>query len=266
MSDSDERVQAAELLFEPIRRRFDAPGAERGGCVRAGVTPVYVRKFGEHAATVFPGLAAVESSFDEAQLRAVTASLVALKNWINGTASAQRATQRVPRVPAGDLAALIERHFLAATRPYFLLALLRATEQALAEFMAASPADAPVIDAIFRVAGSEGVRDLIQLYAAHLLDQTAQGTPGGLPDILAFVNLHERPGPSPSAPATSFEVWCPGYDLSKAFFGHCQRAARSLHDQGALVRIPTLAEETAQLPPSLVQHLNNFVRRLRDRG
>jgi hypothetical protein len=253
MSD-DDQVQAAERLFEPVRRRFSAPGAERGGCVRAGVTPVYMRKFGEHAATVFPGLATVESSFDEAQLRAVTATLVALKNWLNGAA------------PAGDLAALIERHFLTATRPYFLLALLRATEQTLAEFMAASPADAPVVDAIFLVAGSEGVRDLIQLYAAHLLDQTAQGAPGGLPDILAFVNLHERAGPTPSAPVDRFEVWCPGYDLSKAFFGHCQRAARSLHDQGALARIPTLAEETAQLPPSLVQHLNSFVRRLRDTG
>jgi hypothetical protein len=258
MGDYDERVQAAERLFEPIRRRFSAPGAERGGCLRAGVTPVYVRKFGEHAATVFPGLATVESSFDEAQLRAVTASLVALKNWINGAATRG--------IPTGDLAALIERHFLAATRPYFLLALLRATEQALAEFMAASPADAPVIDAIFRVAGSEGVRDLIQLYAAHMLEQTAQGNPGSLPDILAFVNLHERPGPSPSAPATSFEVWCPGYDLSKAFFGHCQRAARSLHEQGALTSIPSLAEETAQLPPSLVQHLNSYVGRLRGKG
>jgi hypothetical protein len=258
MSDDDERAQAAERLFEPIRRRFGAPGAERGGCVRAGVTPVYVRRFGEHAATVFPGLATVESSFDEAQLRAVTATLVALKNWLNGASTQE--------VPAGDLAALIERHFLAATRPYFLLALLRATEQALAEFMATSPADAPVIDAIFQVAGSEGVRDLIQLYAAHLLEQTAQGTPGGLPDILAFVNLHERPGPSPSAPVDRFEVWCPGYDLSKAFFGHCQRAARALHDQGALARIPTLAEETAQLPPSLVQHLNNYVGRLRAKG
>ncbi|HYF61484.1 MAG TPA: hypothetical protein VD886_01640, partial [Herpetosiphonaceae bacterium] len=176
--------------------------------------------------------------------------------WLNGAAAQE----------SGDLAALIERHFLASTRPYFLPALLRATEQALAEFMAASPADAPVIDAIFRVAGSEGVRDLIQLYAAHLLEQTAQGAPGGLPDILAFVNLHERPGPSPSAPVERFEIWCPGYDLSKAFFGHCQRAARSLLDQGALERIPSLAEEAAQLPPSLVQHLTTYVGRLGERG
>ncbi|HYF62533.1 MAG TPA: hypothetical protein VD886_06940, partial [Herpetosiphonaceae bacterium] len=71
MSD-DERRRAAEELFAPVRRRFGAAGAERGGCPRAGVTPVYVRKFGEHANTVFPGLATVESSFDEAQLRAVT--------------------------------------------------------------------------------------------------------------------------------------------------------------------------------------------------
>src|SRR5690349_14052493 len=109
------RLSATSALFASVRHRFDHPGIERGGCPRPGVTPVYVRKFGEHAATIFPYLSTVEASFDAEQLRFVTTTLLALKSWITGHG------QHSPL--ADDIVAA----YLYDTRPYFVAALLRAT-------------------------------------------------------------------------------------------------------------------------------------------
>lgn len=69
---------------------------------------------------------------------------------------------------------------------------MHATEILLAACMTAHPDHAPMLDAIFCVAGSKGLRDLVRLYGAHVLEHVTAGTAVSFPDILAFVNLHER--------------------------------------------------------------------------
>jgi hypothetical protein len=154
-------ISAAYQQFAAVRQRFEQPGTERGGCPRDGVTPVYVRKFGDHAATIFLNLATVEASFDANQLRAITATLLVLKGWITG---------RAAPVP---LAERIIDAYLSDTRPYFVPALLRATEATLTDFLGAHPDHAPVLDAIFCVAGGEGFRDLVRLYDARALEHAS---------------------------------------------------------------------------------------------
>jgi len=244
------RITSADHQFASVRQRFDHPGVERGGCPRAGVTPVYVRKFGDHAATIFPNLATVEASFDAEQLRAVTTTLLLLKSWITGD------TDRAP------LAERILDAYLRHTRPYFVAALLQATEAVLADCLTAHPDHAPVIDAIFCVAGSEGFRDLVRLYDARALEHASAATMITFPDILAFVNLHERT--SRTADGTwqesRYEVWCPGYDLAKEYHRQCVQAAHALVDQHQIVFVPSLQEEVGMIPDNLVAHFTTFVR------
>ena len=192
------RVTANYHQFATVRQHFDRPGVERGGCPRAGIIPVYVRKFGDHAATIFPNLTAVEASFDADQFRAVTATLLLLKGWIKSS------TEHPP------LAERVVAAYLNHTRPYFLAALLHATEALLTAFLTAHPDHAPAIDAIFCVAGSEGLRDLVRLYDARVLERVYTETSVTFPDILAFVNMHERMIHSVDGDwqEMRYEVWC----------------------------------------------------------
>jgi hypothetical protein len=244
------RITAADHQFASVRQRFDRPGVERGGCPRAGVTPVYVRKFGDHATTIFPNLATVEASFDAEQLHAVTTTLLLLKGWITGH------TEHAP------LAERILDAYLSHTRPYFVAALLQATEAVLAAFLNAHPDHAPVIDAIFCVAGSEGFRDLVRLYDARALEHAGAATALTFPDILAFVNLHERVirAADGTWQESRYEVWCPGYDLAKEYHQQCVQAAYALVDQHQIVFVPSLQEEVRMIPENLVTHFTTFVR------
>jgi hypothetical protein len=244
------RMSAAYQQFASVRQRFDHPGVERGGCPRAGVTPVYVRKFGDHAAAIFPNLATVEASFDAEQLRAVTTTLLLLKGWITGH------TEHAP------FAERIIDAYLSHTRPYFVAALLRATEAVLAAFLSAHPDHAPVIDAIFCVAGSEGFRDLVRLYDARALEHASAATTLTFPDILAFVNLHDRAIRTADGTwqESRYEVWCPGYDLAKEYHQQCVQAAHALVHQHHIVFVPTLQEEVGMIPDNLVTHFTTFVR------
>jgi hypothetical protein len=245
------RISAADQQFASVRQRFDRPGVERGGCPRAGVTPVYVRKFGDHAATIFPNLTTVEASFDADQLRAVTATLLLLKAWITGHAEHTSLAERI--IDA----------YLSHTRPYFVAALLHATEAVLAAFLTTHPEHAPVIDAIFCVAGSEGFRDLVRLYDARVLGNVSTATTITFPDILAFVNLHERTNRTADGrwQEVRYEVWCPGYDLAKEYHQQCVQAAHLLVSQHQVPFVPTLEEEVGMLPADLVRHFTTFVRR-----
>lgn len=244
------RIRAAYHQFASVRHRFEHPGVERGGCPRVGVTPIYVRKFGEHAATIFPNLSTVEASFDAEQLRAVTATLLLVKSWITGH------TQQVP------LAERIVGAYLSDTCPYFVAALLRATEAVLIGFLNAHPDHAPALDAIFCVAGSEGFRDLVRLYDARALEHASAATTLTFPDILAFVNMHERVSRSANGSwqESRYEVWCPGYDLAKEYHQQCVQAAHALIYQHQIVFVPTLEEEVSMLPDNLVSHFTTLVR------
>lgn len=244
------RISAAYQQFAAVRQRFEQAGAERGGCPRDAVTPVYVRKFGAHAATIFPNLATVEASFDADQLRAITATLLVLKGWITGHAAP---------IP---LAERIIDAYLRDTRPYFVPALLRATEATLTGFLGAHPEHAPVLDAIFCVAGSEGFRDLVRLYDARALEYASRADTMSFPDILAFVNLHERliRTADGSWEEARYEVWCPGYDLAKEYHQQCLQAAQALVQQHHVVFVPSLQEELGMIPDDLVRHFTGFVR------
>jgi hypothetical protein len=158
----------------------------------------------------------VEASFDTEQLRAVTATLLLLKGWITGHTGHTPFAERV--IDA----------YLSHTRPYFVAALLHATEAVLAAFLTTHPDHAPVIDAIFCVAGSEGFRDLVRLYDARVLEHASTATMVTFPDILAFVNLHERTIRTLDGgwQEARYEVWCPGYDLAKEYHQHRRHALR----------------------------------------
>jgi hypothetical protein len=249
-SDVAARISATYLLFAPVRHRFDRPGVERGGCLRAGVTPIYVRKFGDHPATIFPNLSTVEASFDAEQFRAVAATLLLLKSWITGQ------TQQPP------LAERIVDAYLSNTRPYFVAALVQATEAVLVGFLTAHPDQAPVIDAIFCVAGSEGFRDLVRLYDARALEYASAATTLTFPDILAFVNMHERALRATDGrwEESRYEVWCPGYDLAKEYHQQCVQAAQALVTEHQTVFVPSLQEEVRMIPDNLVTHFTTFVR------
>ncbi|KAB8141426.1 hypothetical protein F8S13_18645 [Chloroflexia bacterium SDU3-3] len=247
LPDRPERDLAASwLLFAPIRERFVRPGVERGGCPRHGLTPVYARKLAGHAEAIFPGLNGVESSFTEPQLHAVTAAIVALRRHMDGHT-------------APPLSALIVRHFQGGAGPSFLRALLRSTEDLLDTCMRAEPQHIAAIDALFRVAGGEGFRDLIQHYEARALAQAIAGEDVVFPDILAFVNMHERQARDAQGQwrTERYEVWCPGYDFAKAYHQQCRAAARELAAGGVIVALP-LEEEMLYMPENLVAHFTHF--------
>lgn len=250
LAELAERITAAYRQFASIRQRFTHPDAQRGGCPRTGMTPIYVRKLGDQATTVFPNLMAVESSFNAEQLLPVMATLLVFKQWIVGNAEHTGFAQRIVEA------------YVSHTRPYFVAALLRASDELICDFLRVYPDHAPTMDGIFRVAGSEGLRDLIYLYDARTLELVSSGAASSFPDILAFVDMHERTTHTAdgSTQETRYEVWCPGYDLAKAFHQQCLEAAHTLVDQGLVPFVPTFQEEVARLPKDLVAHFNNLVR------
>jgi hypothetical protein len=79
--DASTEILANYQLFAPIRERFQGSGVERGGFVRAGLTPVNLRTFGEYAATIYPNLAHVEASFTSEQLTVCMQALTLLKAY-----------------------------------------------------------------------------------------------------------------------------------------------------------------------------------------
>ncbi len=251
LSDSTyQQLAATWALFTDIRARFDGPGEERGGHERVGVTPVYVKKFGPAVAQVFPEAQrfTVESSFSAAQLAAVNATLVALKQHLCG--------QQGPAA----LSAQIVVSYRSVTQPYYLKALLLSTEAALRAFMQQQPEHAAVLDAIFRVAGGEGLRDIVRVYGAHYLEQEIDGAELSIPDLLAFVDVHDDTRMiDGTLQQVKYEVWCPGTDLAREVLRQCQAAVRTLVQAEAVHMALPLAAEVAALPGEVSSYLNRAV-------
>jgi hypothetical protein len=153
-----DQLVASYAQFAPIRQRFSEPGVERGGHERAGVTPVWVRTFGAHADVLLQGAKRylVEASFDAAQLAAINAAIIALKSCVGGGAESP---------PFADQ---VVARYLDGVAPAFALALLRATEDLLRAFVERYPAQVCALDALMRVAGGEGLRDLVRKRQADL--------------------------------------------------------------------------------------------------
>lgn len=252
---TDEEIRryltAASELFRPIRAAFSGPGRERGGHERPGVTPIYQKKYGEHFALIYPEIEryTVESSFSAEQLAHVQAALVGLRDAVTGTDGRPALAERITSL------------YLASTRPYFMPAMLKALEDALRELFERQPHLAPALDAIFRVAGSEGMRDLVRVYCAHQLEKALERAKAPMPDLLAFVDVHQREeaGPGGRAARTAYEVWCPGTDLAKAIFRQCEAAAEGLVAGHGVSFALSLAEEAAMVP-EITAHLTRFAR------
>ena len=117
------------------------------------------------------------------------------------------------------------------------------------------------MDALFCVAGGEGFRDLLRLYDARVLEHTRNQTTINFPDILAFVNIHERELRITEGrwETQRYEVWCPGYDCAKEYHTQCVQAAVHLVTQHGVSFVPALSEEVSLLPSDLVAHLTRFV-------
>ncbi|HEY1011414.1 MAG TPA: hypothetical protein VGE07_01840 [Herpetosiphonaceae bacterium] len=249
------QLAATSALFQPIRAAFRGPGRERGGHERPGVTPIYQKKYGEHFKLIYPEIErySVESSFTAEQLGYVQAALVALRDAVVGADGGPALAERVTGV------------FLASTRPYFMAAMLKALEDALREVFERQPLLAAALDAIFRVAGSEGMRDLVRVYCAHQLEHALAGAASPMPDLLAFVDVHQREEPPAGSPPagqpvrTAYEVWCPGTDLAKAIFRQCEMAATGLARDHGVDFAPGIAEE-AGMVPEVTAHLTKFAR------
>ena len=116
------------------------------------------------------------------------------------------------------------------------------------------------LDAIFWVAGGEGMRDLVQLYGARMLEGAIAGASPAFPDLLAFVDLHDSYEQTAEGPLhTRSEVWCPGYDLAKAFLTATRAATEALVRKHAVRVALPLRDEVAVLPLDLVGTFNSHV-------
>ena len=249
-----EQLRYTHDLFASIRARFDGPGVERGGHPRAGFTPVYLKKFGAYADAILQDVKqyTVEASFSDEQLSYVNAATVALRRAVLGGE------------PAPNFAERVVEQYQGGAHGYFLLAMLRATEDVLREVARAKPQLVAALDALFRVAGGEGFRDLIRFYGAHLLEHAASNAATPTPDLLAFVNVHDcvrRDEDGALAPA-KYEVWCPGNDLARVYFSQCQSAAEVLVRQHGIRSPFPLHEELTVLPFEISTYLTSFVQQL----
>jgi hypothetical protein len=246
-----DHIRHTYALFADIRQRFDGPGVERGGHERTGVVPIYLKMAGDYAAQLFPELEkyTVESSFSEEQQRHVNAATLALREAIAG------------KVGGVALAARVVQCYLRETQPYFMLAMLKALEQTLRDLLVARPQHVATLDAIFRVAGGEGMRDLVRLYCAHLLEKALEAAETRPPEITAFVDIHDREeyGASGELHKTRYEVWCPGTDLAKEIFRQCREAAQLLVGQHQVGEVVPIAEEVAVLPGEISRYMTRFL-------
>jgi hypothetical protein len=166
--------------------------------------------------------------------------------------------------PAPSFAQRVVEQYQGGAHGYFLLAMLRATEDVLREVVRAEPQLVAALDALFRVAGGEGFRDLIRFYGAHLLEHAVSSATTPAPDLLAFVNVHDcmRRGEDGTLAAAKYEVWCPGNDLARVYFGQCQSAAEALVQQHGVRRPFPLPEELGVLPLDISSYLTSFVQQL----
>jgi hypothetical protein len=166
--------------------------------------------------------------------------------------------------PGASLSERVVGHYLRTSHQYFLLAMLRATEDVLRDMVSAYPQLVAALDALFRVAGGEGVRDLTRFYCAHLLEHAITETETPAPDLLAFVNTHDhmRRDETGAPMSIRYEVWCPGNDFSRAYFGQCESAAQMLVQQHGVRSAYPLHEEVRLLPPEISTYMTEFVQQL----
>ncbi|HET9220931.1 MAG TPA: hypothetical protein VFO07_00420, partial [Roseiflexaceae bacterium] len=138
-----EQLRYTYGLFADIRRRFDGPGVERGGHERAGYTPVYLKKFGAYAEAILGDIKeyTVEASFSDEQL-----------DYVNDAIRVFRAVM-LGKEAGASLSERVVDHYLRTSHRYFLLAMLRATEDVLRDTVSAYPQLVAALDALFRVAG-----------------------------------------------------------------------------------------------------------------
>ncbi|MBA3532845.1 MAG: hypothetical protein H0T73_13045 [Ardenticatenales bacterium] len=259
MTDSPDDATRSHLqhtyaLFAGIRRRFNGASVKRGGHDRPEATPLYVRRLGVEGARLFGGVDvyAVESAFTEEQESYMMEALAALKNFVSG------------KEGAAPLAERIVQQYLHHTAPYFVLAMLRSTEDLLRDFVAAHPGEAAILDAIFRVAGGEGFRDLIRIYGARLLEEALANVELTQPDILAFVDVHDsfRKDSSGKTVQAKYEVWCPGRSLARAYLNQCHDAARTLVQVHGVRIAPPKRDEYLIFPHEISAYLNDFAQQL----
>jgi hypothetical protein len=256
--DSEEsirtKLQFTYTLFQDIRTRFNGATVRRGGHERIGAASAYARKFGVDDMAAFQNVSkySVESSYSDEQLEAVNETLIAFKGFIAGRNAEQALAQRIVGRYLGDAG------------PYFTLAMLKGTEDVLADFIAIHPDQVMVLDAIFRVAGGEGFRDLIHIYGIRLLEQALTNTEVSLPDLLAFVDIHDalRKDESGALVETKYEVWCPGHSLAKVHFQQCKLAAWKLVHEHSVQFSPTKQEEFLAIPDEISVHMQTFLLRL----
>ena len=249
-----EQLRYTYDLFADIRRKFDGPGVERGGQQRDGFTPVYLKKFGAYAEAILGDIKqyTVEASFSDEQMGYVNEAIRVFRSVMLG------------KETGASLAERVVDHYLHTSHHYFLLAMLRATEDVLRDTVSAHPQLVAALEALFRVAGGEGIRDLIRFYCAHLLEHAISNTETPAPELLAFVNTHDhmRRDQTGAPVNMRYEVWCPGNNFSKAHFSQCETAARALVEQHSVRRAYPLHEEVRLLPPEISTYMTEFVQQL----
>ncbi|MBD1909781.1 MULTISPECIES: hypothetical protein [unclassified Leptolyngbya] len=245
------RLQYTYTLFHDIRQKFNKNAVERGGYERADVTSMYVRKYGVKAYAFLGGAknCAVESSFTEEQERYIDETLTSLTGFIVG------------KYATCSFADRVTHHYVHTTAPYFVLAMLGSTEALLNEYLNAKPEDAAILDAIFRVAGGEGFRDLMRIYGADLLDGVLTNKKVSQPKTLAFVDLHDcyRKDDSGKTLPGKYEVWCPGRSLARAYLNQCQIAAQTLANQHGVRFAPSTSEEFQAFPQEISIYMKQFL-------
>ncbi|HEY9672287.1 MAG TPA: hypothetical protein V6D11_12640 [Waterburya sp.] len=245
------RLQYTYSLFQDIRQRFNGAAIERGGYERTGVTSKYVRKFGVRAYAFLAGAktCTVESSFTEEQEEYINETLTSLTGLIVGKHANCSFADRVTH------------YYVHSTAPYFILAMLKSTEEMLYDYLEAKPEDSAILDAIFRVAGGEGFRDLMRIYGARLLDGVLTNTKVLQPNSLAFVDIHDcyRKDDSGKTVAAKYEVWCPGRRLARAYLNQCQIAAQKLVHEHGVRFAPSTSEEFQVFPQETSIYMKQFL-------
>ncbi len=233
------RLHHTYTLFDNIRHKFNGAAIERGGYERIGLTSMYVSKFGAKAYAFLGGAktCSVESSFTEEQEQYINETLTSLTGFIVGKHANKQLADRVIH------------HYVHSTAPYFILAMLKSTEELLNDYLKAKPEDSAVLDAIFRVAGGEGFRDLMRIYGARLIDEVLTNTKVSQPN-LAFVDIHDcyRQDESGETVIVKYEVWCPGRRLARAYLNQCQIAAQKLVREHGVSFAPSTSEEFQLFP------------------
>ena len=245
------RLQYTHTLFQDIRQRFNSVAIERGGYERIGVTSMYVRKFGVRAYAFLAGAktCTVESSFTAEQEQYINESLTSLTGFIVGKHTNRSFADRVTH------------HYVQSTAPYFILAMLKSTEELLNEYLEAKPEDSAILDAIFRVAGGEGFRDLMRIYGARLLDGVLTNTKVSQPNTLAFVDIHDcyRKDNSGKTIPAKYVVWCPGRRLARAYLNQCQIAAQKLVHEHGVRFAPSTSEEFQVFPHEISVYMKQLL-------